>query len=143
MPSTYVQTQADDDMVFGTAFLTDTQIINYVGTWKSLPVLIITGPIFTPRIDNLTTGEKLEFSSNIAAGRVVTIDLAYGVKSVTDDLGNNLIGQLTTDSDLATFHIAPDPEAPNGVNQIQIQGGGAVPGETSVELRYFTRYFGI
>ncbi|KKL57939.1 hypothetical protein LCGC14_2230370, partial [marine sediment metagenome] len=44
--------------------------------------------------------------------------------------------------DLATFHIAPVPEAPLGVNAIRLQGSNA-NGSTAMELRYFDRYFGI
>ena len=127
---------------FGPGEVDDTLNINYVGTWESLPIIVITGPIEEPRIDNLTTGEKLEFSIDIDPGQVVTIDLSYGSKTVVDQAGNNLIGGLTADSDLATFHIAPDPEAPLGVNQMRLQGMHAT-GVTDIEIRYFDRYFGI
>ena len=127
---------------FGPGEVDDTLNINYVGTWESLPIIVITGPIEQPRIDNLTTGEKLEFSIDIDPGQVVTVDLSYGSKTVLDQDGNNLIGGLTADSDLATFHIAPDPEAPLGVNQMRLQGMHAT-GATDIEIRYFDRYFGI
>ncbi len=129
-------------ITFGPGEVDDTLNINYVGTWESLPIIVITGPIDEPRIDNLTTGEKLQFSIDIDPGQVVTIDLSYGAKTVVDQAGNNLIGGLTADSDLATFHIAPDPEAPLGVNQMRLQGMHAT-GITDIEIRYFDRYFGI
>ncbi len=129
-------------ITFGPGEADDTLNINYVGTWESLPIIVITGPIDEPRIDNLTTGEKLQFSIDIDPGQVVTIDLSYGSKTVVDQAGNNLIGGLTADSDLATFHIAPDPEAPLGVNQMRLQGMHAT-GVTDIEIRYFDRYFGI
>ena len=127
---------------FGPGEVDDTLDINYVGTWESLPIIVITGPIEQPRIDNLTTGEKLEFSIDVDPGQVVTVDLSYGSKTVLDQDGNNLIGGLTADSDLATFHIAPEPEAPLGVNQMRLQGMHAT-GVTDIEIRYFDRYFGI
>ncbi len=140
----------DDDLVFPITFpimfgggvIDLTPNINYTGTWLSLPIIVITGPLEGFRLDNLTTNEKLELSINVPAGRVVTIDTTEGFKTVTDDLGNNLIGGLTSDSDLATFHIAPDPEAPLGVNNMRLQGTSPT-GATSVEIRYFTRFFGI
>ena len=78
----------------------------------------------------------------LAAGVTVTFDLRYGYKTVTDNLGNNLIGTLTTDSDLATWHLAPDPEAPGGVNSIAVSGfyGSA---DSSIQILYKTRYIGI
>lgn len=126
---------------FGSGEVDVSSSINYTGTWLSLPVVVITGPLEDVRIDNLTTGEKLELSANVAAGRTVTIDLTEGVKTVTDDLGNNLIGTLTSDSDLATFHIAPSPEAPLGVNSMRLQGKHP-SAATSVQIRYFTRFYG-
>lgn len=129
-------------ITFGSGEVDLTPNINYTGTWLSFPVIVITGPLEDVRIDNVTTSEKLELSANVAAGRVVTIDTTEGVKTVTDDLGNNLLGILTSDSDLATFHIAPDPEAPLGVNAMRLRGKHPTH-ETSVEIRYFTRWFGI
>lgn len=129
-------------ITFGSGEIDLTPNITYTGTWLSFPVIVIEGPLEDFRLDNLTTGEKLEFSANVDPGRVVTIDTTEGFKTVTDDLGNNLIGILTSDSDLATFHIAPDPEAPLGVNAMRLQGKHPTH-ETSVEIRYFTRWFGI
>ncbi len=129
-------------ITFGAGEIDLTPNINYTGTWSSLPIIVVTGPIEDFRIDNITTGEKLEFSADVDPGRIVTIDTTEGVKTVTDDLGNNLIGILTSDSDLATFHIAPDPEAPLGVNAMRLRGMHPTAA-TEVEVRYFTRFFGI
>ena len=126
---------------FGTGDLDETLAVTYPGTWLSFPIITIVGPIETPRLDNVTTGEKIEFSINIAAGRTVTIDLTEGNKTVVDDLGNNLIGGVTPDSDLGTFHLAPDPEAPLGVNTLRLRGTNPA-GPTAVSLAYFERYFG-
>jgi len=131
-----------DDMVFAMGTVIDTANIAYVGTWASLPIIEITGPAQQPRIENLTTGELLWMSYMVPAGRVVTINLAYGLKTVEDDLGNNLVGTLTSDSDLATFHLAPDPEAPGGVNQIEAQFGAAGAG-SQIRVRWMDRYIGI
>ncbi len=139
-----------DVIRFGAGELTAAMNIDYVGTWESLPIIVITGRLEHPIIENLTTGERLELNTVIPAGRTVTIDLTYGVKTIVDDLGTNLIGSLTTDSDLATFHIAPVPEAPQvagvavptGRNEMQLTGS-TPNATTAVEIRYFTRYFGI
>ncbi len=117
--------------------------ITYNGTWLTYPKIIITGPINDLIITNLDTGEKLEFDYNIPSGRVVTIDLSYGVKTIEDDLGTNLLGALTPDSDLATFHIAPDPEVPGGLNHISFAGSGESAGVTQTEIQFYTRYIGI
>lgn len=126
---------------FGTGVLDEALDVTYPGTWLSFPVITIVGPIENPRIDNVTTGEKIELTANIAAGRTITIDLTEGNKTVVDDLGNNLLGQVTPDSDLGTWHLAPDPEAPLGVNTLRLRGTNPT-GSTAVSLAYFERYFG-
>lgn len=126
---------------FGSGEVDLTPNINYTGTWLSLPIIVITGPLEDVRIDNVTTNEKLQLSADVNPGQIVTIDTTYGVKTVTDNFGNNLIGILTSDSDLATFHIAPDPEAPLGVNAMQLQGKHP-SAATKVEILYFTRFYG-
>jgi hypothetical protein len=125
---------------YSTAGITN---ITYLGTWLTYPKIIITGPLNDAVITNQETGEKIELDYNIPAGRVVTIDLAYGVKTIQDDLGVNLIGVLSSDSDLATFHIAPDPEVAGGLNHISIVGTGESLGVTQVEIQFLNRYFGI
>lgn len=130
-------------IIFGASYIWETKNLTYPGTWLSYPTIIITGPINDPTVENLTTGEKISLDYNIPVGRTVTIDLAYGVKTVVNDLGVNLIGTLTSDSDLATFHIAADPEAPLGVNQMRASGYFGIPGITQITLRYYIRYFGI
>ncbi len=126
---------------FASSTIDETLNVTYPGTWNTFPTITIVGPMTNPRIDNVTTGEKIELSSAIAAGRTVTITLAEGNKTVVDDLGTNLIGTVTTDSDLATFHLAVDPEAPLGVNELRVRGTN-LTGASSVSLAYFVRYFG-
>lgn len=140
-----------DDIVFSFDFTfiflgsgegaTDT--ITYNGTWQSFPTIIMHGPLTNPVVANLTTQEKIQLETTIAAGRTVTINLEFGNKTVFDDLGNNLIGDLSTDSDLATFHLAPTPEAPLGVNTMSVAASGMVNGQSQIFLQYFERYIGI
>ena len=121
----------------------ETDTIEYDGSWLSYPEIIMTGPMNNPIITNTTTGEKIELDYNIAAGEIVTITTEYGNKAITNADGDNLIGTLTTDSDLATFHIAPDPEATDGENEIRVQGAGADSAVTQMVVKYYTRYIGI
>ncbi len=129
-------------ITFGSGEVDVTLNITYTGTWETFPTITIVGPIERPIITNTTTGEKLEFTTDINPGQTVTIDLTEGVKTVTDQAGNNLIGSLTTDSDLGSFHIAPDPEAVDGLNVITLTGKHP-SGATSISLTFFTRFFGM
>jgi hypothetical protein len=129
---------------FGSSTLAEEEDVNYAGTWLSYPQIVVTGPLENLVITNTTTDKRLELTYDIPVGEVVTIETAYGEKSITnDDVPSvNLIGALTDDSDLANFYLAPDPEAPSGVNHFMIEGAGASPA-TVVALSYFTRYIGI
>lgn len=138
----------DNALVFPITFpitfgaLDDTNNIAYAGTWFEYPTIELTGPMLSPRIENLTTGEVIQLTYEIPAGDVVTIELAYGSKTVTDSNSVNLIGTVTTDSDLADFHLAPDPEAPGGVNQVQITAGG-ISAASGAVVSWYNRYIGI
>ena len=129
-------------IVFGVSLINRSDNLTYNGNWLSYPTVVLTGPMKNPLIENSTTGEKLDLYYDIAAGEVVTITLEYGNKTVTNAAGDNLIGVLSTDSDLATFHLAPDPEAAGGVNTIEILVGGT-DANSAIELQYYERYIGI
>jgi hypothetical protein len=125
------------DVVSGTVSLT------YTGTWLAYPTIEFVGPLNQPVIENVTTGEQIQLAYNIANGETVTAALPFGNKSVTNNVGTNLIGVVTSDSDLATFHLAPDPEAVGGVNVLNVSGGGGIAGVTQIRMTWYTRYIGI
>lgn len=118
--------------------------IQYTGNVLALPWRIrIGGPITSPVIRNLSTGEKLDFTAyTIGNSDYYDIDCRYGYKTVTDKAGANKIAELSTDSDLATFHLAPHPEADEGRNDIMVTGT-AVDGDTEIYLNYYPRWLGI
>lgn len=118
--------------------------VSYAGSWLSQPNIRIAGPITNPVITNQTTGEKLDFTgTTIGVGQYYDIDTRYGYKTVIDQAGVNQISKLTSDSDLATFHLEPDSDtAPFGINSIQVTGS-SINTTTEVYVTYFTRYIGI
>jgi hypothetical protein len=119
-----------------------TRAVAYAGTWLSYPTIAVTGPATSPRIDNLTTGEFIQVTGTIPAGVVLTIALSYGAKLATDSAGNNWAGNITTTSDLASFHIAPSPEAPGGVNQLRARATGPTAG-SGIVISWYERYIAI
>ncbi len=140
-PITFDVADVNDDIIFGDGFIDETLNVNYLGTWEEFPIFTIVGPVEDLRVDSVATGEKLEFNDQVAVGQTVTIDLREGRKTVVDQLGTNLIALLTDDSDLGTFHLAPDPEAALGVNPIRVQGRHPTAA-TMISFTYFDRYFG-
>lgn len=117
--------------------------VTYTGTWRTYPTVVIQGPVTAPRIRNDSTGEQLSFPHlALSAGQTRVIDCHYGRKTVVDGNGQNCIGDLSPDSDLTSFHIAPDTETPSGINFMRITGSGTTF-DTAVWLIYHTRYVGI
>lgn len=116
--------------------------VTYLGNWPEFPTIIITGPVNRPIITNTTTGEVIDLNTEILAGETITIDLSYGQKTVTKQDGTNLIGFITSDSDLTSFHLEPAPGATGGINVIDISSSGG-GGATSITLRWYNRYLGL
>lgn len=114
----------------------NTVIVDYEGNWIEYPNIVIDGPLNATEIINLTTNERIGFSYAIPAGQRVIVDLQYGAKSVKDAAGNNLIGTVSTNSDLATFHLEP------GENLIRVIGTGSDP-STTISINWMNRYIGI
>lgn len=143
----YVFTTAANQLVFPITFpilfsgIADYTSITYDGSWAEYPTIIITGPVTGFRIENITTGDEIGLDGDIVDGEVVTINLT-GIKTITNNLGDNLLSRLTSDSDLSTFSLLPDPGAPGGVNQIRISGSGTTVA-SFVSIVWYRRYFGI
>ena len=130
--------------IFGGSVCSTTQNlpITYTGTWETFPVIVLTGPLTRFRIEHNETGAVLDLSAVLLPGETATFDLTYGTKTVTKGDGSNLLGYISTDSDLATFSILPDPLVAGGVNTFTIMiNDGA--GGTTFEMSYFVRFEGI
>ncbi len=132
-----------NNIIFNPSFFSVSQTIRYLGTWPEFPIITIRGPLNVPVITNVSTGESITINRSILAGEHVIIDLRFGFKTVALDDGTNIIGDVSADSDLATFHLEPDPGVIDGDNVITVTGGLSLPGVTEVRLIYFTRFFGI
>jgi len=128
---------------FGGSTVNQTRAIAYVGSYREFPIVIIKGPITNPVVTNLTTGDKLDFTGvTIGSGTTYTIDCRPGKKSVLDQDGANRIAGLSDDSDLATFSLEADPEAPGGINSVHVTGTSA-NATTEIYLQWYSRYVGI
>ncbi len=127
----------------GASTIDQTRSIVYPGSFQENPVVLITGPITDCVVHNSNTNEKLDFTGyTIAAGVTMTVDTRYGYKTVTDSNAVNQIANLTDDSNLATFHLAADPDVGGGANSIRVTGS-AVTAATEIYLQYYNRYVGI
>jgi len=129
----------------GSSVLNQTTTINYAGTFAEFPLFLVYGPIVDPKIVNSATGKKIDLTGiTIASGSYYTIDLRYGRKFAykNGDTTDLRTGEVTTDSQLATFAIEADPTVADGINPITITGTSA-NSVTQVYMQYYDRYSGI
>lgn len=114
-----------------------TDTVNYAGTWPEYPIIYLTGPLQNPVLTHVTLGLTLDFTGiTIASGKTYIIDLRYGYKTVTDGDGNNAIDELSADSDLAEWRLAPGA---NDINLTAVNGNS----NSSARLSYMLRYAGL
>lgn len=137
-----------------------TQEISYAGLSAvaaiEYPVITIYGPIDLPIVENLTTGEQLAFTAGgglqIASSEFVIIDLSGSPrrdsKTMRDQDGNGVSQYLSTDSDLATWHLAyngeilADGTVATGINTLRVTGEN-VSTASRVTVLYYDRYLGV
>lgn len=130
-------------IVFGASAINRDIALTYGGSWPAYPQIDIRGPIQNPAVQNNTTGEELSLTATIDDGDVVRIDLNPQGKSVwhvTDDV--NWMNYLDSDSDLATWHLEPTPDAAGGINDLHFQGlnGGD---NTAITLRWYDQFIAL
>lgn len=131
---------------FGEAVINVEETITYLGNYKAYPTIEIRGPLASPSVRNETTGEEIALGYTVAAGETVTIDLDYnnqGIKRVTNNAGEDLIGAVLNPNDLATFHLEVDPVAEDGENVLSFSGAGAVSGQSAITVSYYEQYMGV
>lgn len=129
--------------VAGDALVVYQQCVN-AGDWVVYPKITVTGPGSSPTIYNLTTGERLALNGyTLANGEQVVFDLSFGSKRITSDMNGNLVPYLSSDSSLATWHLAADPEAAGGVNDVYVGLDNALSGTTAALIAWYNRYLTI
>ncbi len=116
--------------------------IAYAGTWKTYPVVRLTGPYTTARLYNVVTGATITLNRALGSAHQRVLDLTPGNLSVTDEDGGNRFGDVDPGSNLVDFAILPEPEAPDGINELQVT---LVDGSASsaIEISFNARYFGV
>lgn len=123
----------------GSAFQAD---IVYVGTWRSYPILTLTGPYTFATIENLATNVAIYLTVPVPAGETRIVNLTPGSLGIVDQNGNNKFGELGPDSDLVNFNLRPDPEVTDGEQTIRAIMSEPGVG-TSFEIAYNERYYAL
>lgn len=116
-----------------------TVVIPYAGDLPEYPIISLTGPISSPSITNSSTGDTLSFGTiTIGAGTTYVIDTRPNYKTVKVGTVDHKY-DLTSDSDLGTWHLAPAPVVTGGTNIITV--GGTAPGTAiQISVVYYDRY---
>lgn len=112
----------------------------YGGDYYDYPVLTLTGPLADIVLENLSTGDRLDFTgATIPAGATYTIDLRADALSVVDSGGTVRTNLLTDDSDLGTWALAPSPLVIGGTNIVRVSSTTSSTASL-VTLTYRNRY---
>lgn len=128
---------------FGASGLAFPANITYLGTWKTYPIITLTGPYSSVLIESNAVNASVALITPIAAGDTRIIDLTPGAQSIVDGLGVSKFDELSSSSDLVNFAIVPDPEAAGGVQTLTINMFQGTNGVSAASIRYNSRYFGI
>lgn len=113
--------------------------IPYEGDLPTYPTISIRGPITGATLTNTATGDRISFGTiAIGAGTTYTINTDPLFKTVLQGAVNKR-GELSSDSNLGDWHIAPAPIATGGTNVISVSGTN-VGTATQVSIVYTNRY---
>ena len=111
----------------------------YWGTVGAKPIFVINGPATNIVIDNTTVGSRIEMDYVVSAGETITVDTL--ALTVTNNASTNL--QPYTTGDLATFELAPAPQAPNRINNVFVSFSTGISGQSAVTMSWRNRGVGL
>lgn len=121
-----------DENVFGTG------AINYLGTWRSAPKMIVTGPFDMLEFRHVETGRAVQVLKSAIVGETITVDMVS--RSIYDADGVILTQYMGLVDDLTDFYLYPDPQIAGGVNNIQAIVPGFTLPDTTVIIEYANHF---
>jgi hypothetical protein len=81
------------------------------GSCNAYPIFKTVGPGRIYKIENVTTGEIIDFNIDLLDGETVILDMRPGKKTVTSTFRGNVIHTIREGSDLKGFHLMPGENA--------------------------------
>lgn len=115
----------------------------YSGTWETFPVITLTGPYTSVTIEQVTLDVIIYLTVPIGVGEQRILTLTPGAVSLVDENGDSQFGDFGPGSNLVDFRIVPEPEAASGVNEIRVTMLGGTIGQSTVNIAYNNRYYGL
>jgi hypothetical protein len=122
-----------------------TMVVNNTGHVPAPIEVTIYGPVDTPRLTNVTTGEFIELGTPLQANERMVIYTDYGQKSAVIYRDNG-----ETENAFQYLNIEETPESPEGSTYFQLRPGhnelqfdASAGSETAtVEVRYWLKFIG-
>lgn len=125
------ETLVDEDVVVDAS--PKTLAVDNIGTVEETnPTIILTGPLSNVTITNTENNVSLTYTGAIASPRVVTIRQVDGEYIATDDLGANVIGNISHEGSDAFMVLEP------GNNDLSIVDATHTTGE--VQITFYPPY---
>lgn len=123
-------------------YIMQTFNIVYTGTWVGDQIDIrLTGPMTQATITNHTTNKQIQLNYNIAPGNYVVITIRPEYATVVDQDGQNLIGSITSISDLVDFELATSGAiTPSGLNRLSVAALDSDLDTTQIQIEYYVRH---
>lgn len=136
----YIKTEGDTCLSASTFFIHNLDIL-YDGTWDGDQIDIrILGPMTNPIITNATLNKKIELDYVLPSGNYIDVTIRPEYVTVIDNNGNNLVGTITSISDLVDFVIkSPGSITASGLNIIIISGVDSSE-QSETHLEYWIRH---
>lgn len=124
------------------SFVLERFSIDYTGTWDGDQIdIYLRGPMSQPTITNLTTGRKIEMNYVIESDDYVIITIRPEFATVLNSGGDNLIGTISSISDLADFVLKSEGQvSPTGENVITVAAARPDWNQTEIQIDYYVRH---
>lgn len=104
-------------------------VINNTGTVEERdPTIILTGPLQNTTITNAANGTVFYYTGTIAGGTIITVLTSLGRYVATDNLGNNMIGNIGHDNSSALLVLDTD------TNNLSIVDSTHTTGKVKIEF---------
>lgn len=123
---------------FAQGFIGEETTIYYKGSAVARPIITITGPATDPVIEHAEVDLRIDIEYELESGDTLIVDTLD--QTVEDGNGVNLMPWV--DGDIANFGLYPDPDAPDGENNVTVTLTDAQVG-TSVRIEWRNQYAGI
>lgn len=136
----------DFPISFGTSGANfNTGDLDYQGTWRSYPTIIVNGPYSTLTVVNTNTLAGITLLTAIASDELRIITLSESGWTIVDGFGTDKSTELGVDSDMIGMAILPasqlpSPDAPQALTASLLNGSEDV---STVTISYRSAYYGI